>query len=42
MFAAAVDGMLRSVVEIDAPHLMMQTCPEQVAKLIADVVTESG
>ncbi|MFE9787046.1 alpha/beta fold hydrolase [Nocardia salmonicida] len=32
---------LRSVVEIDAPHLVMQTHPEQVTKVITDAVAES-
>ena len=31
---------LRSVVEIDAPHLVMRSHPEQVAKFIADAAAE--
>lgn len=31
---------LRSVVEIDAPHLVMRSHPEQVAKVIADAAAE--
>ncbi|MFD3747477.1 alpha/beta fold hydrolase [Nocardia sp. NPDC058633] len=31
---------LRSVIEIDAPHLVMQTHPEQVAKVITDAIAE--
>ncbi|MEV0544112.1 hypothetical protein [Nocardia salmonicida] len=42
MFATAVDGELRSVLEIDAPHLMMQTHPERVTRVITDAVAELG
>lgn len=31
---------LRSVIEIDAPHLVMRSHPEQVAKVIADAAAE--
>ena len=31
---------LRSVVEIDAPHLVMQTHPAEVAKVITDAIAE--
>lgn len=33
---------LRSVVEIDAPHLVMQTHPADVAKVITDAISELG
>lgn len=33
---------LRSVVEIDAPHLVMQTHPADVAKVITDAIAELG
>ncbi|WP_216918311.1 alpha/beta fold hydrolase [Nocardia noduli] len=33
---------LRSVVEIDAPHLVMQTHPAEVAAVITDAVAELG
>ncbi|MDM4761744.1 alpha/beta hydrolase [Galbitalea sp. SE-J8] len=33
---------LRSVVEIDAPHLVMQTHPAAVAKVITDAIDELG
>lgn len=33
---------LRSVVEIDAPHLVMQTNPADVAKVITDAIADLG
>ena len=33
---------VRSVVEIDAPHLVMQTHPAEVAKVITDAIAELG
>lgn len=33
---------LRSVVEIDAPHLVMQSHPAEVAKVITDAIAEIG
>jgi pimeloyl-ACP methyl ester carboxylesterase len=33
---------LRSVIEIDAPHLVMQTHPTEVAKVITDAIAELG
>ena len=31
---------LRTVIEIDAPHLVMQTNPAEVAKFITDAIAE--
>lgn len=33
---------LRSVIELDAPHLVMQTHPAEVAKVITDAIAELG
>lgn len=33
---------LRSVIELDAPHLVMQSHPAEVAKVIADAIAELG
>ncbi|MWB97401.1 alpha/beta fold hydrolase [Agromyces seonyuensis] len=33
---------LRTVVELDAPHLVMQTHPAEVAKVITDAIAELG
>ncbi len=33
---------LRSVVEIDAPHLVMRSHPDEVAKVITDAIVELG
>nr|WP_254845528.1 hypothetical protein [Microbacterium sp. RURRCA19A] len=33
---------LRSIVEIDAPHLVMQSHPAEVAQVITDAIAEIG